>query len=82
MQVRPGAKAPGLLRVVPKMVPTSRIRVVRVVPYNPKVARSRHGARHVRVVVSRLLPSRVVLYRESTAQAAPTMKVGEVASGQ
>ena len=38
MQVRPGAQAPGLLRVVPKLVPTSRIRVVSVVPHNPKVS--------------------------------------------
>jgi hypothetical protein len=64
------------------MVPTSRIRVVSMVPHNPKVARFRHGARHVRVVVSRLLPSRVVLYRESTAREAPTMNVVEIASGR
>ena len=62
LQVRPGAYAPGLLRVVPKMVPILRIRVVSVVPHNPKVACFRHGARHVRVVLYRLLPSRVVLY--------------------
>jgi hypothetical protein len=30
--------------VVPKMVPTSRIRVVSVVPYNSKVMREYRGA--------------------------------------
>jgi hypothetical protein len=68
--------------MVPKMVPTSRIRVVSTVPHNPKVARFRHGARHVRVVVSRLLPSRVVLYRDSIAHAVPTMNVTRIASGR
>jgi hypothetical protein len=82
MQVRPGAQAPGLLHVVPKMVPQRGAFVADVVPYNPKVVRSGHGARHVRVVVSRLLPSRVVLYRESTVRAASTMNVAEIASGR
>ncbi len=69
-------------RVVPKMVPYVVDLVVDVVPYNPMVVRSGHAARHVRVVVSRLLPSRVVLYRESTARAARTSHVAEIASGR
>jgi len=79
-KVRPGAQAPGLLRVVPKMVASRAAFVVGVVPYDPKVTRSGHGARHVRVVVSHLLPSRVVLYRESIAHAVWTMYVAEIAS--
>ena len=67
---------------VPNVVPQGVAFVAEVVPHNPKVARSGHGARHVRVVLSRLLPSRVVLYRESMAQAAPTMYVAEIASGR
>jgi hypothetical protein len=63
------------------MVPQLGDFVAGVVPHNPKVVRSAHGARHVRVVVSRLLPSRVVLYRASTARAASMMNVGEIASG-
>ena len=78
MQVRLGAQALGLLQVVPQRGGF----VAGVVPYNPKVVRSRHGARHVRVVVSRLLPSRVVLYRESTARPAPTMNLARIASGR
>jgi hypothetical protein len=81
MQVRPGAQAPGLLRVVPKMVPQRGSFVAGVVPYNPKVARFRHGARHVRVVPSRLLRSRVVLSCESTVRALSTVDVAEIASG-
>jgi hypothetical protein len=49
-------------------------------PYNPKVVRSGHGARHVHVVVSRFL-SRVVLYCDSTVRVAPTTDVAEIASG-
>jgi hypothetical protein len=64
------------------MVPTSRTRGVSVLSHNPKVARFRHGARHVRDVVARLLPSRVVLYRESTVRAASTMSVGAIGSGR
>ncbi len=70
------------VRVVPKMVPQSGGFVADVVPYNPKVACDGHAARHVRVVMSRLLPSRVVPYLESMAHAASTMHVAEIASGR
>jgi hypothetical protein len=63
------------------MVPLRGGSVAGVVPYNPKVARSGHTARQVRVVLSRLLPSRVVLYSESIAHAVPAMCVAEIASG-
>ena len=75
-------RAPGLLHVVPKVVPQPGSFVAGVVPYNPKVVRSGHGARRFRVVVSRLLPSRVVPYRESTVRAAPRMFVAAIASGR
>jgi hypothetical protein len=80
--VWPGAQAPGLLRVVPKLVPQRGAFVAGVVPYNPEVVRSGHGARHVRVVVSRLLSSRVVLYCESTVDVMSTIKIAEIASGR
>jgi hypothetical protein len=82
MQFRPGTQAPGLLHVVPKMVPQRGSFVAGVVPCNPKVARSGHRARLARVVESRLIPSRVVLYRESMAYAASTVNVTEIASGR
>jgi hypothetical protein len=64
------------------MVPQRGTFVADVVPHNPKVGSDNHAARCRRVAVSRLLPSRVVLYRGSMAQAAPTMYVAEIASGR
>jgi hypothetical protein len=70
------------VRVVPKVVPQRGVFVAGVVPHNPKVGSDNHAARRLRVVASRLLPSRVVLYGESMAQAAPTMYLAEIASGR
>jgi len=82
MQVKAGARAPAFLHMVPKMVPQRGGFVAGVVRYNPKVVRSGQRARHVRVAVYRLLPSRVVLYRESTVRAASRTDAGEIASGR
>jgi hypothetical protein len=45
---------------MPPVVPNGDAFVAEVVPQNPMVGCDNHAARHVRVVVYQLLPSRVV----------------------
>jgi hypothetical protein len=82
MQSGPVRERRACVHVVPKLVPQRGAFVAVVVPHNPKVGSDNHAERSVRVVASRLLPSRVVLYHASTVREASTMNAAEIASGR